>query len=143
MTRWTHWRQAHASKRQRSSPYVKSPPRSNQNTYISSCRVCKPALNFAISAVPSRSHCSYSPHDYTLDQLTIYSHAANILSTLNSKSAKVNTVLVYNFTLQNRYTLKLEPSNTNLSFITNILALIYLSFCFQTSNLIHHELIEK
>ena len=48
------------SKRQRSSPYVKSPPRSNQNTYLSSCRVCKPALNPAISAVPSRSHCSYS-----------------------------------------------------------------------------------
>ena len=61
------------SKRQRSSPYVKSPPRSNQNTYISSCRVCKPALNSAISAVPSRSHCSYSPHDRTIDQLTIFS----------------------------------------------------------------------
>ena len=65
------------SKCQRPSPYVKSPPKSNQDqiTYLSSCRVCKPALNSAISAVPSRSHCSYSPHDRTIDQLTIFSHA--------------------------------------------------------------------
>ena len=63
-------------KHQRSSPYFKSSPRSNQNTYLSSCHVCKPALNSVISAVPSRSHCSYSPHDCTIDQLTIFSRAA-------------------------------------------------------------------
>ena len=63
------------NKHQRSSPYVKSPPRSNQHTYLSSCRVCKPALNSAISAVPSRSHCPYLPHDCIIDQLTIFSCA--------------------------------------------------------------------
>ena len=42
-----------------------------QITYLSSCRRCKPVLNSAISAVPSRSHCSYSPHKRNIDQLTI------------------------------------------------------------------------
>ena len=70
------------------------PPRSNQNqiTYLSSCLFCKPALNSAISAVPSCSHCSYSPHDRTIDQLTIFSRAyccGKRLSTLNSESRKV------------------------------------------------------
>ena len=63
------------SKRQRSSPYVKSPPRSNKIKYLSSCHVCKPVLNSAISAVLSHSHCSYSPLDRTIDQLTIFSRA--------------------------------------------------------------------
>ena len=54
-------------------------------TYLSSCRVCKPALNSTISAVHSRSHCSYSLHDCTIYQLTTLSH----LSKLNSTSAKV------------------------------------------------------
>ena len=54
-----------------------SPRRSKKSeiTYLSSCRVCKPALNSAISAVPSLSHYSYSPHDRSIDQLTIFSHA--------------------------------------------------------------------
>ena len=82
------------SKHQRLSPYVKPPPRSNQNqiTYLSSCCVCKPALNSAISAVPSRSHCSYSLHDRTIDQITIFSRAdccGKRLRTLNSESVKV------------------------------------------------------
>ena len=58
---------------------VKLPPRRRKKsviTYLSSCRVCKPALNSAILAVPSCSHCSYSLHDRTIDQLTIFSHTA-------------------------------------------------------------------
>ena len=57
---------------------LKLPPRRSKKseiTYLSSCRVCKPALNSTISAVPLCSHCSYSPHDRTIDQLTIFSHA--------------------------------------------------------------------
>ena len=57
---------------------VKLPPRRSKKseiTYLSSCRVCKPALNSAISAVPLRSYCSYSPHDRTFDQLVIFSLA--------------------------------------------------------------------
>ena len=45
--------------------HVKLPPRRSKKrkvTYLSSCQVCKSALNSAISAVSSCSHCSYSPH---------------------------------------------------------------------------------
>ena len=48
---------------------VKLPPRRSKKhkvTYLSSCQACKPALNSAISAVPSRAHCSYSRHDHIL-----------------------------------------------------------------------------
>ena len=51
---------------------VKLPPRRSKKskiTYLSSCCVCKPALNSAISAVSSCSRCSYSPHGRTIDQL--------------------------------------------------------------------------
>ena len=51
---------------------VKLPPRRSKKckvTYLSSCRVCKSALNYAISAVPSRSH---SPHYRTFDQSMIF-----------------------------------------------------------------------
>ena len=74
--------------RKTSTPPPPPPPirsKKSKITYLSSCRVCKPALNSTISAVPSRSHCSYSPHDRTFDQLTIFSH----LSKLISESAKV------------------------------------------------------
>ena len=56
---------------------VKPPPRSKKSeiTYLSSCYACKPALNSAILAVPSCSHCSYSLYGRTIDQLTIFSHA--------------------------------------------------------------------
>ena len=57
---------------------VKLPPRRSMRseiTYLSSCRVCKPALNSTISAVTSRSHCSYSLHDRTIDQIKILVHA--------------------------------------------------------------------
>ena len=57
---------------------VKLPPRrskKSETTYLSSCRVCKPALNSAILAVPLCSRGSYLPHDRTIDQLTIFPHA--------------------------------------------------------------------
>ena len=53
---------------------VKLPPgrsKKSKLTYLSSCCVCKPVLNSAISAVPARSRCSYSPHGRTIDQLAI------------------------------------------------------------------------
>ena len=63
---------------------VKLPPRRCKKSkiiYLSSCWVCKPTLNSAISAVPSCSHCPYSPHDRTIEQLTIFPHAGLQLQT--------------------------------------------------------------
>ena len=53
-----------------------SPRRSKKSeiTYLSSCRVCKPALKSAVCAVPSGFRCSYSSQDCNIDQSTILLH---------------------------------------------------------------------